>query len=63
MSPLFDKAEGRLWLGVNLLAAEAWLLRAAHGTETLLELVDTSFGIDEGRLSSEEGVCVRSDTH
>mgnify|MGYP001595421714 CR=1 FL=1 len=45
------------------LGLERRLLCAANSTETLLELVDATFGINEGRLTSVEWVSVCSNAH
>ena len=48
-----------MWAGS---LAQGRLLGTTHSTEALLELVDTTLGIHELVLTSEEGVGVGSDT-
>lgn len=45
------------------LVVEFWLGCAADGAETLLELIDTTFGVNEGGFTSEEWVSVSGDAH
>lgn len=53
----------KLCLVSSRLSIELWLLGAANSTETLLELVDTTFGIHESGLTGEEWVSVSSYAH
>ena len=53
---------GRMGKLIPQLSAEGRLLGTTNGAEALLELVDTTFGVDELILTREEGVRVGGDT-
>ena len=54
----FERNENVSFCGL----ANLWLADAADRSETLLELVDTTFGVYELFLSSEERMGIGSDT-